>query len=60
MSEHRYTHAERLDQLEDPFGLEPNDLPLDAMTRTVEREMLAALGITDLPPAIEPRHYILT
>ena len=25
------------DQLEDPFGLEPNDLPLDAIVRTIER-----------------------
>ncbi|MBN8832193.1 MAG: bestrophin family protein [Sphingomonadales bacterium] len=48
------------DQLEDPFGLEPNDLPLDAMSRTVEREMLAALGVEDLPPPIEPRQYVLT
>jgi len=48
------------DQLEDPFGLEPNDLPLDAMTRTVEREMLAALGEEQLPPTIEPRQYVLT
>ncbi len=48
------------DQLEDPFGLEPNDLPLDAMSRTVEREMLAALGITELPPALEPQRYMLS
>jgi putative membrane protein len=48
------------DQLEDPFGLEPNDLPLDAMARTVEREMLAALGSDDLPPVLEPVDYVLT
>ena len=42
------------DQLEDPFGLEPNDLPLDAMARTIEREMLAILGDTDLPPPLAP------
>lgn len=47
------------DQLEDPFGTEPNDLPLDAMTRMVEREMLALLGETDLPPPIEPRRHLL-
>lgn len=48
------------DQLEDPFGLEPNDLPLDAMTRTVQREMLALLGEADLPPPVESRANILT
>lgn len=48
------------DQLEDPFGLEPNDLPLDAMTRTIEREMLAALGAQQLPPPIEPQANILS
>ena len=48
------------DQLEDPFGLEPNDLALDAMTRTGEREMLWLLGETDLPPPTVPAGYILT
>ncbi|MCW2394273.1 MULTISPECIES: bestrophin family protein [unclassified Sphingobium] len=48
------------DQLEDPFGYDPNDLPLDAMTRTVEREMLARLGATDLPAPIAPDQHILT
>ncbi|MBB5986437.1 bestrophin family ion channel [Sphingobium lignivorans] len=48
------------DQLEDPFGLEPNDLPIDAITRTVERELLALLGEADLPPPLEPQRYILT
>ncbi|MBS7810889.1 bestrophin family protein [Roseococcus pinisoli] len=48
------------DQLEDPFGLEPNALPLDAMTRTVEREMLALLGETPLPPPAAPQRYVLT
>lgn len=47
------------DQLEDPFGLEPNDLPLDAMTRLVEREMLALLGTEELPPPIAPIRQIL-
>ncbi|RVT90081.1 bestrophin [Rhodovarius crocodyli] len=47
------------DQLEDPFGREVNDLPLDAMTRLLERELLAAAGRTDLPPAIEARDHLL-
>jgi len=48
------------DQLEDPFGLEPNDLPLDAMVRTIEREMLSLLGEKDLPPALVPTGYVQT
>lgn len=40
-------------ELEDPFGVEPNDLPLDALTRTIER---AACELADEPvrPALEP------
>lgn len=47
------------DQLEDPFGTEPNDLPLEAMLRTIEREMLAALGESDLPPPLAPHDFVL-
>ncbi len=46
-------------QLEDPFGLEPNALPLYAMRRTVEREMLALLGSTEIPSPLEPRDNVL-
>ncbi|WP_386068934.1 bestrophin family protein [Tahibacter sp. UC22_41] len=46
-------------QLEDPFSLEPNALPLDAMKRLVEREMLARLGEANLPPPLQPREDIL-
>ena len=38
------------DELEDPFGDDPNDLPLDAMSRMLERELRHAQGHTDLPP----------
>ncbi len=37
------------DELEDPFGDDPNDLPLDAMSRMLERELRHAQGWTDLP-----------
>jgi putative membrane protein len=47
------------DQLEDPFGEDPNDLALDAMVRTVERELLFALGRPDLPPPLAPVDYVL-
>ena len=46
-------------ELEDPFGLEPNALPLYAMRRTVEREMLSLLGCKDIPPPLDPRDNIL-
>jgi putative membrane protein len=48
------------DELEDPFGADANDLPLDALVRTVERDLLYAMGRTDLPPPLEPRRYVLT
>lgn len=48
------------DDLEDPFGFDENDLPCDAIVRTLEREILAALGETTLPPALEPVDYVLT
>lgn len=48
------------DDLEDPFGFDENDLPCNAIVRTLEREILAALGEVDLPPALEPVEYVLT
>jgi putative membrane protein len=48
------------DQLEDPFGHDDNDLPLDAMARMVERELLFSLGREELPPPITPERYRLT
>ena len=48
------------DDLEDPFGFDENDLPCNALLRTLEREVLAALGETDLPPPLEPEDYVLT
>ena len=44
---------------EDPFGLEPNDLPLDALARTIEIDLLDALGERPLPAPLEPRGYVL-
>ena len=37
------------EEMEDPFGLEPNDLPLDALVRTIEIDQLDALGERPLP-----------
>ncbi|WP_019905742.1 bestrophin family protein [Methylobacterium sp. 77] len=46
------------DELEDPFGLEPNDLPLDALLRVVEGTVLDALG-EPVPPPLAPEGFLL-
>lgn len=47
------------DELEEPFGLAPNDLPLDALLHTVDGIVLDALGET-APPPLVPERYLLT
>jgi putative membrane protein len=47
------------DQLEDPFGADKNDLPLDALTRMLERELLEAVGAKELPPPLVPKNFVL-
>jgi len=47
-------------ELEDPFGRDENDLPTDAMVRTVERDVLGALGVQPLPPALQPVEHVLS
>ncbi len=46
------------DELEEPFGTEPNDLPLDAMVRAVDRIVHHALG-EPMPDALAPDGYWL-
>ncbi|KQP51462.1 bestrophin [Methylobacterium sp. Leaf399] len=46
------------DELEEPFGTEPNDLPLDAMLRQVESIVRDALGEA-LPPPVRPEKSVL-
>ena len=41
-------------QLEDPFELDPNDLPLAALARTIEINLLERIGSEDLPKPIQP------
>lgn len=38
-------------ELEEPFGEQENDLPLDSIVRNIEREMLTSMG-AELPPVI--------
>lgn len=47
------------DEIEEPFGLSPNDLPLEAICRTIEIDMLDALGEPELPPPLVPVNYQL-
>ena len=47
------------DEIEEPFGLLPNDLPLAAMCRRIEIDLLAATGETELPAMLKPKDYCL-
>lgn len=47
------------DEIEEPFGDLPNDLPLDAISRTIEINLREAMGERDLPPLLRPVDYCL-
>ena len=47
------------DQLEKPFGLGSNALPLDTLSRTAEINVLELLGQADRPPELQPVHHVL-
>ena len=40
------------EEITDPFGVAANHLPLSAISRTIEINLLEALGETDLPPEL--------
>lgn len=42
------------DEIEDPFGMLPNNLPLDALSRRIEIDLRDSLGETDLPEMLQP------
>ena len=46
-------------QLEDPFELDPNDLPLAALARTIERNLLEHIDAEDIPEPISAVKGIL-
>lgn len=48
------------EEIQDPFGLEPNDLPLDALSTTIEVTLREMIGETDLPEIPVPVDYVLT
>ena len=47
------------DELEDPFGLEANDLPLSALARVIEIDLLDGLGVRPLPEPAQPVDCVL-
>lgn len=48
------------DEIEEPFGMESNDLPLDAICRTIEINLRESLADEHVPPPIEVVNYCLT
>ncbi len=46
-------------QLEDPFGPQPNALPILALRRNVEREILSLLGNEKIPRPLQPYKHVL-
>jgi putative membrane protein len=47
------------DELEEPFGMEHNDLPLDAICRTIEIDLRTALDDDDIPPPLRVVDFCL-
>ncbi len=48
------------DEIEEPFGTETNDLPLDAICRAIEIDLRASLQDTVIPPPLVPINFCLT
>jgi putative membrane protein len=48
------------DEIEEPFGMDANDLPLDAICRAIEIDLRESLGDTEIPPPLTPVDYWLT
>lgn len=47
-------------EIEDPFGTDPNDLPLSSLTRMIEINLRQRLGETELPPYETPVRHVLS
>lgn len=48
------------DEIEEPFGMDPNDLPLDFMSTMIETNLKQAVGDTDLPAKVLPHQGMLS
>ena len=47
------------EEIQDPFGMEHNDLALDAMSVMIETTVLEMLGETRLPDPVAADHFLL-
>lgn len=47
------------EEIHEPFGNDPNDLPLAALCTTIEIDLLQRLGETELPDPPTPHHGLL-
>lgn len=47
------------DEIENPFGLDPNDLPLSGLSRMIEVNLRQQLGEEELPPLLKPKAGVL-
>jgi putative membrane protein len=47
------------DELEEPFGEQPNNLPVAALSRLIEIELRGAMGETGLPALPAPVNFVL-
>ncbi len=47
------------DEIENPFGLQPNDLPLTAISRNIEINLLELINNPDRPEPLKPENDIL-
>jgi putative membrane protein len=48
------------DEIEEPFGISANDLPLEAICRTIEINLRESLGDENVPAPLAPVEYCLT
>ena len=47
------------EELEEPFGTSPNDLPIQALARGIEITLRSALDEPDLPDPVRPVDHLL-
>lgn len=56
-----FTTMERIgESSESPFEGSANDVPITAMSRTIEVDLREMFGMADIPPALKPVNNILT
>lgn len=48
------------DEIEEPFGVDANDLPLDALCRVIEINLRESLGDEQVPAPLAPVNFCLT